>query len=127
MAHHFPQRIITLTVNGNDKNAQVYYTYNCPVKGLAYINSPVCDLLVNHAINSLFVLDYTSTLNGWRIIDTTPNGTPALEQYPGARNLSILTSNPYDKPGTYKFYINYHNTQTDATIHIDPQEGNIPR
>lgn len=127
MASSTPQRLITLSINGNDKYAQVYYTYNCPVTGLAYINSPVCDLLCNQAVNCLFILDYASTLNGWTIINTTPNGSPELKQVPGALNLSILTINPYNAPDTYKFYINYKNMQTEAVINIDPQEGNIPR
>jgi hypothetical protein len=126
MAHSTAQRTITLSINGSDKDAQVFYTYTSPVTGLSYVDAPVCDLLCNQPINCLFLLDYLSTLNGWTIIDTTPNGTPALEQVAGARRLSIMTINPYDTPGTYKFFINYKNELTGAVIHRDPQEGNIP-
>jgi hypothetical protein len=123
-----PQRTLSITVIGTDKEAQVVYSYLSPVTGLSYINSPTCDLLVNQPVYCLFVLDYASTMNGWTIFDITPYGrSPELSQTPGALHLSILTYNPHTTEDKYQFYINYHNTVTGAKISIDPQEGNIPR
>jgi hypothetical protein len=123
-----PQRTISVTIIGTDKEAQVVYSYLSPVSGLSYINSPLCDLVVNQPVYCLFVLDYASTMNGWTICDTSPYGdSPPLAQTAGALNLSILTYNPHTTEDTYRFYINYRNTITGAKIAIDPQEGNIPR
>lgn len=127
MAAPYPQRLITITVNGNDKNSTVFYTYTSPLDGLVRVDSPVCDLLCNAPVNCLYVLDYISTQNGWIITETTPNGTPALDQYPGAKQQSIMTVNPYNSPGVFKYFIHYRNELTGATISIDPQEGNVPR
>jgi hypothetical protein len=127
MSHPTPQRTVTISIIGNDEHATVLYTYLSPITGLSFINAPTCDLKVDRAINTLFVLDYAATMIGWKITKTTPNGTPALEQIPGAKHLSLMTCNPYDVPGeTYKYYIHYHNSVTDQNMKKDPQEGNIP-
>lgn len=126
MPQAIPQRIITITINGNDNDAQVLYTYQSPVTGQSYVNSPNCDMEVNRAIYSLFVLDYATTLNGWAIKQTSPyQGSAVLSQVPGAFNLSLLTFNPYTTEHLYRFYIHYRNSITGAEIARDPQEGNL--
>jgi hypothetical protein len=123
-----PQRTITISIIGTDKDAQVFYSYLSPVTGQSYINAPKCDLVVNQPVYCLFVLDYASTISGWTIVDTSPYGnSPPLAQTPGALNLSILTYDPHTTDDIYRFYINYLNTVTGVPISIDPQEGNIPR
>jgi hypothetical protein len=123
-----PQRTITISLLGTDQDTQAFYSYLSPVTGQSYIDAPLCDLLVNQPVYCLFVLDYASTMSGWTIVDTSPYGrSPALEQTPGALNLSVLTYNPHTTTDTYRFYINYLNTITGTTVSIDPQEGNIPR
>jgi len=128
MSQPVPQRSITLTIVGNDENADVYYTYLSPVTGLSYTNCPVCDMVADQPVNSLFVLDYVSTLNGWTITGLTPHeGSPSLQSVPGALNASILTINPYTSLETYRYYIHYLNTANGAEMERDPQQGNIPK
>jgi len=126
MALSTPQRVITLTINGTDSNSQVYYTYASPVTGSAFINAPLCDMVCNRSVNSMFVLDYMSSLNGWTITGTSPNQSPALEFELGPKGQSVMTINPYDKLDTYNFYINYKNVITEAKFASDPQERNVP-
>ncbi|APA68743.1 MULTISPECIES: hypothetical protein [unclassified Janthinobacterium] len=127
MAFTTPQRTITISIIGNDQNAQVRYSYWSPITGLTYQQSPICDLTSKQATYCLFLLDYESTRNGWTIVNTSPNGTsPVLAQVAGAYNLSVMTINPYTTLDTYNFYINYRNALTGIEVSFDPQEGNIP-
>lgn len=126
MPQAVPQRVITISINGTDHEANVAYTYQSPITGQSYANAPICDMVVDRAIYSLFVLDYISTLNGWTITQTTPyQDSPTLLQVAGALNLSLLTFNSYTTEHTYRFYIHYRNSITGATMCRDPQEGNI--
>lgn len=122
-----PQRVITISVIGDDEKAVVYYSYLSPVTGLVYLNAPVCDVLVDRPINTLYVLDYSATLNGWTVTGTSPHDhSPVLKSELGARNLSIMTINPYKTDDTYSYYIHYANTLTGAVMMRDPQEANVP-
>lgn len=126
MSQAIPQRVITITIVGNGKDAQVLYTYLSPVTGQTYTNSPTCDMVCDRAVYSLFVLDYSSTLNGWTIAETSPyEASPVLSQVPGAFHLSLLTFNPYTTEHVYRFYIHYRNSLNGVHIKRDPQEGNI--
>lgn len=125
MSQAIPQRVITVTIIGNDKDAQVQYSYLSPINGQLFTNAPTCDLKVDRAVYSLFVLDYASTLNGWSISETSPyEASPALSQVAGAFHLSLLTFNPYTTEHTYRFYIHYRN-KNGIYIKRDPQEGNV--
>jgi hypothetical protein len=122
-----PQRVITVSVIGDGENAVVYYSYISPVDGVVRVNSPVCDILVDRPIQTLYVLDYSATLNGWTISGTTPHdGSPTLETVAGAFNLSLMTVNPYKTMDKYSYYIHYFNTVNNVKMKRDPQEGNIP-
>lgn len=127
MTQPVPQRVITISIVGTDQSATVYYSYLSPVTGLAYTNCPVCDLVADQATNSLFLLDFISTSNGWTITAISPRrGSASLESVPGALQLSIMTINPYDPvDAVYKFYIHYENTVSGTQMERDPQEGNI--
>ncbi|MDQ2822406.1 MAG: hypothetical protein M3Y65_18850 [Pseudomonadota bacterium] len=127
MTQPTPQRVITISIAGIGEKAEVYYTYLSPVTGLSYINSPICDLVADQAINSLFVLDYFSTKNGWTIMAISPRkDSPSMEFVRGALQLSILTINPYSNVGmVYQFYVHYLNTVSGVEIKRDPQEGNV--
>lgn len=128
MPEAVPQRSIVLSLVGTDESTDVYYTYLSPVTGLTYTNCPVCDMVADQAVNSLFVLDYVSTLNGWTITKITPReGSPSMVSVPGALNLSIVTVNPYTSMETYQFYIHYLNIINGVEIERDPQQGNIPK
>jgi len=134
-----PQRVVTINLNSiRDTNGVVTlkarYTYVSPVTGLSYQNAPLCDLSVVQATECLFVLDFQSTAAGW-----TFTGISAVDGYPlipatlGAKNLSILTTDPYTLPNpctpsptAYKFYICYKNKITDEAYCEDPQESNGP-
>lgn len=127
MPQAIPQRVITLTIVGNDSDAQVLYTYLSPVTGQSFINAPVCNMVCDRAVYSLFVLDYTSTLNGWTICETSSHdSSPSLLQVPGALNLSIMTFNSFTTEHIYRFYIHYRNSLNGKTMKRDPQETNIP-
>lgn len=126
MPQPVPQRIIVISIIGTGEQAQIYYTYLSPVTGLTYTMAPVCDMVADQAIDSLFVLDYFSAQSGWTITRTSPRlGSPTLETVPGARNLSIMTINPYTSMEVYKFYIHYLNTANGMEIERDPQVGNV--
>ena len=123
-----PQRTIFLTIAGIDEHAEVRYTYWSPVTGDHPVDVPVCDLLVDRPINSLFVLDYASSLNGWIItgIHADARSRP-LPPTMGPNSLSISTFNSDEYRGDlFRFFIDYRNTITGATISVDPQEGNVP-
>jgi hypothetical protein len=122
-----PQRVITISIVGNEKNANVSYSYLSPVTGLSYINSPTCDILVDRPIYTLYLLDYSASLNGWTITGTSPyEDSPTLETVDGALQLSLMTINPGEAHSDYRYYIHYLNTRTDVEIKRDPQELNIP-
>lgn len=127
MTQPVPQRVITISVVGNHKDAVVYYSYISPVDGIVRLNSPVCDILVDRSIYTLYILDYSATLNGWTVTGIYPHDkSPSLEWKPGALNLSIMTINPYKTDDTYNYYIEYTNTHTGAIMKRDPQEVNVP-
>jgi hypothetical protein len=123
-----PQRTISLSIAGIDELAEVKYSYWSPVTGEHHADVPVCDLLVNRPINSLFTLDYQSSLNGWIITGTHPHThSRTLPSTIGPNELSVSTFNTNEYSGdVFRFYIDYRNTITGAKISIDPQEGNVP-
>jgi hypothetical protein len=125
-----PQRTVNISVMGRyAEDAQVTYSYWSPNDGFNRIATTTCDLYQKGATNTLFILDYASTLNGWTIVGTKPNppNAPALETIRGPAHTSIMTMFPnLDEPETYKFFIVYQNTITDETLERDPQEGNKP-
>jgi hypothetical protein len=122
-----PQRSITISINGTDNNASVTYTYWSPVYGTNYVNSPSCDLSCNQPTFCLYLLDFTTSQNGWTIVKSSPHqDSGSLNQVIGPNNLSLQTFNSYTALDTYRFYIHYYNMVTKARICFDPQEGNIP-
>lgn len=130
MKNAIPQRTVTISLSGRMvEDAQLTYSFWSPTDGYTRTASPACDLYQKTATNTLFILDYASTRNGWIILGTEPNpsGSPALETIPGPANTSIMTMFPNREPGEkYSFYIVYQNTITDVTVRFDPQEENRP-
>jgi hypothetical protein len=125
-----PQRTVTITINGKSaEDAQVAYTYWSPNNGATYTASPKCDLYQNEATNTLFLLDYQSSQNGWTIsaVEPNPAGAPSLETIRGPAGQSVMTLFPELKvPQIFNFYIVYKNTLTGAEVRFDPQESNFP-
>jgi len=136
MTQATPQRTVNISViERNDpalpppKNVQVAYTYWSPNDGMARTAWTKCDLIQTSATNTLFVLDYPSTANGWTIDRTEPNppGAPALETVSGPAKQSIMTIFPeLTVPQIFNFFIIYKNTVTGQEVGIDPQEKNVP-
>lgn len=130
MKHARPQRTVTISLSGRQKSdARVVYTYWCPSDGLTRTDTPVCTLYNEKGTNTLFLLDYASTLNGWTIVGIEPNpaDAPVLDSIPGPANGSLLTLFPdTDRPQIFNFYIVYLNTLTEQTVRFDPQEENTP-
>ncbi|WP_296943300.1 hypothetical protein [uncultured Massilia sp.] len=121
---------MTISLSGRHENdAQVAYSYWSPNDGLTRSASATCDLYQKEDTNTLFLLDYAATRNGWTIVGTEPNpaGAPALDTIAGPDDLSIMTlfRTPVT-PERFNFYIVYKNMITGATVRFDPQEGNIP-
>jgi len=123
-----PQRLIIISIEGVQSNVRVFYSYVSPIYGTTFIHSPTCDILINQPTNTLYLLDFATTANGWTITSITPRApSEPLETMEGPLGLSIMTINRYDPPAaTYNFYINYRNSITNQEISIDPQQGNIP-
>jgi len=125
-----PQRSVTIAICGRSADdAQVRYSYWSPVDGVTRTATPKCHLDQTRATNTLFLLDYQSSLNGWTISGVEPNpaGAPALETIPGPAGQSVMTLFPnLPVTETFKFYIVYTNTLTGAVVRFDPQEDNTP-
>jgi hypothetical protein len=125
-----PQRNVTIAVSGRSADdAQVRYSYWSPNDGITRAASPTCDLDQVRATNTLFLLDYQSSLNGWTITGVEPNpaGAPTLQTIQGPAGQSVMTVFP-QLPVTevFNFYIVYKNTLTGAVVRFDPQENNTP-
>lgn len=125
-----PQRTVTISLSASQpSDAQVAYTYWAPSDGITSTNAPVCDLYNERGTNTLFLLDYVSTLNGWTIAGIAPNpaGAPCLESILGPASTSLMTLFPDSaQPHVFRFYIAYRNTLTGQTLMLDPQESNTP-
>lgn len=129
MKHARPQRTVSISLSGRFKDdAGVNYSYWSPHDGLSRIAIDVCDLYHEGGTNTLFVLDYASTLNGWTIVDIRPHaGSASLESVSGPAGGSILTIFPDgDDKQVFNFYIDYYNTLSEAEVSFDPQEANVP-
>lgn len=129
MKYARPQRTVSIALNGRLKeDARVTYSYWSPHDGISRVALDICDLYHEKGTNTLFVLDYPSTLDGWTITGIRPHaGSEALKYEPGPCGGSILTIFPDgDEVQTYSFYIDYYNTLTEAKVSFDPQEGNVP-
>lgn len=75
------------------------------------------------------MLDFSSTLNGWKIVGIqTPHNIDKLTSRSGPHELSIQVYNPHiNDTGIENFSIVYKNEnhQGGNFVPIDPQEGNI--
>ena len=125
-----PQRTVSISLSAsNQSDAQVAYTFWTPSDGVTSTNAPVCDLYNEQGTNTLFLLDYASTLHGWTItgIEPNPAGAPCLESIRGPASTSLMTLFPDgSEPRVFRFYIVYENTLTGQTLMLDPQESNTP-
>lgn len=129
MTSAIPQRTVTISIRGsNQADASASYSYWSPTDGLMRWSANRCDLINRRATNTLFVLDYASTLDGWTMVETSPNpaGASALPFQAGPQGTSLLTIDSFHEMKTFAFYIHYKNTLTGAVVLIDPQEGNEP-
>lgn len=123
----YPQRFISISIYGVHKNGRVFYSYTSPVSGIVVNNSPKCEISVDQPTYSLFLLDFSASMNGWTISGITPRApSEPLETMEGPQGLSIMTINRYSSPtAIYAFYIHYRNTITGEEFKADPQEGNV--
>jgi hypothetical protein len=130
MTYSTPQRTVNISLMGRAQDdARVTYSYWSPNDGLTRTAAPDCSLYQPGATNTLFVLDYPSTLDGWTIagIEPNPPGSPMPEPIPGAQYMSIMTMFPEStKPEEFSFYIVYTNKITGEKVRFDPQERNVP-
>jgi hypothetical protein len=90
----------------------------------------VCDIKCDRPTFTLYVLDFASTINGWKIDGAAFGDNPGkLKATLGPEHLSIQVFNPYHGgPLPQNFFIIYSNRnhQHGEPVPIDPQEGNIP-
>jgi len=123
-----PQRTVEIHLEGLGTDAVADYTYTSPYTHEYHEHAPNCDLVNKLPTNVLFFLDYDSTLNGWTIVNITPNPStaPLLQNWLGPQGQSLVTYDPCTTETIYSFYINYENTITGAVVSIDPQEGSVP-
>jgi hypothetical protein len=125
-----PQRTVNISLMGRlQQDVRIAYSFWSPNDGFTRTAAPDCNLYQPNATNTLFILDYGSTLDGWTILRIEPNpaGAPMPETIHGPAHMSIMTMFPYsDKPEEYKFYIVYKNKLTDEEVRFDPQERNVP-
>jgi hypothetical protein len=129
MEYATPQRTVAISLSGRmAEDTTVTYSYWSPNDGYTRTGSSSCDLYHKTTTNTLFVLDFASTQNGWTITGTVPKpfGSPSLKTTLGPANTSIMThfkdKTPDDE--SFRFYILYTNTLTGADVRFDPQEEN---
>lgn len=123
-----PQRVITVSIFGVEKNARVFYSYSSPISGNTYVNAPTCEIKIDQPTHTMYVLDFAASMNGWTFSKIVPRNDPKpLVPVLATNKLSISTLNPYeaDYPD-HAYYIEYYNTITHATMPHDPQENNVP-
>ncbi|MET0982673.1 MAG: hypothetical protein ABWY02_11265 [Telluria sp.] len=133
--HHFkpgiPQHVVHVSLREIGANIAAFYTYVSPLSGISYIDAPVCDIKCDQPTFTLYVLDFASTINGWKIDGMKPvDDTDALKWELGPDQLSIQVFNPHKHDtGVENFSIIYSNENYHhgKPVPIDPQEGNIPR
>lgn len=123
-----PQRIITISISGIEKNARVFYSYTSPIYGIAFVNVPTCDISIDQPTYTMFVLDFASSMNGWTFKGILPrHDANPLSTIIGENKLSLTTFNPYDPEyPDHAYYIEYYNTITEKEMKHDPQENNVP-
>ena len=125
-----PQRVVHVSLRPIGTNIVAFYTYVSPLFGTSYIDAPVCDLKSDRPTYTLYVLDFASTINGWKINGIEqPHDTDGLSAIPGPKSLSIQVFNPHhDDSSIENFSIVYSNPNyhDGVLVPIDPQEGNIP-
>lgn len=126
-----PQRVVHVSLREIGSNVAAFYTYVSPLYGTSYIDAPVCDIKCDRPTYTLYVLDFASTINGWKIDGIQQTGGPhGLTATPGPEHLSIQVFNPHkDDTAVNNFSIIYSNENYHhgKPVPIDPQEGNIPR
>jgi len=125
-----PQRVIHVSLREIGDTIAAFYTYVSPLSGSSYIDAPRCDIKCDRPTFTLYVLDFASTINGWKIdrIEAKHN-TDKLKGTPGPEHLSIQVFNPHlDDSSVENFSIVYSNENYHhgKPVPIDPQEGNIP-
>jgi len=123
------QRTVSIGIQGTSgPNVQASYSFWSPNDGLVRVAANQCHLTNHRATNTLFVLDYQSTLNGWTMVEISPNppGAPALEFLVGPQGTSLMTMDIFEHMRKYAYFIHYKNTVTGGVAVIDPQEGNEP-
>ena len=123
MTKHILQ--ITVIVTLGDP-ASATYTYTDPNTNNLVRNSPTFDMQLSHRTCCLFVLDATSSKNGWTITQILPNRTNEIDYEMGPYNLSVGTLFKNSPNTDYRFFILYYNFMTQETRFCDPQEVNIP-
>jgi hypothetical protein len=125
-----PQRVIHVSLREIGNNIAAFYTYASPLSGSSFIDAPVCDIKCDRPTFTLYVLDFASTINGWKIDGAEFGDNPGkLKATPGPEHLSIQVLNPHrDDTSVENFFIVYSNPnhRHGEPVPIDPQEGNIP-
>lgn len=125
-----PQRVIHVSLRPISDKIAAFYTYVSPLFGTSYIDAPRCDIKCDRPTYTLYVLDFASTMNGWKIHGADfPKNPDHLKASPGPEHLSIQVFNPHkDDTSVDNFFIVYTNPnyRDGQLVPIDPQEGNIP-
>jgi hypothetical protein len=106
----------------------VGYSYTDPKTGVTSPpKSATCIINALAPFNTVYALDYHSTLRGWcfrRHIEPK-NGSRPIPHQRAANRLSMTTM--YETIDTqYSFYLRFKNNITNLRCYDDPQEGNIP-
>ena len=130
MTQATPQRTVSVSLTGRtEDDVEIAYSYWSPNDGTTRAGISECSLYQRSATNTLFLLDYASTRNGWTIVGTEPNPpeAPSLETIRGPASQSLMTMFPDIKePQIFNFFMVFKNTVTGAVVRFDPQERNVP-
>jgi hypothetical protein len=122
-----PQRVISISIAGVNEDARVFYTYTSPISGAAFINSPTCDILIDQPTDTLYLIDFSASMNGWVFKGIVPrHDAKPLNIEISKNKLSLTTFNLYDPEyRDHAYYIDYYNIITDSPMAHDPQENNV--
>lgn len=127
-----------VTIVGIDSSSQVFYTFTDDQAANVYVESKQSNVFAVAPFQTLYLLDYASSRNGWLFNDQDgvpldpctvshpPPGEPVLTPPSHqllANKLVLLTLHPAS--GVCAYRLKFFNWITSARTSDDPQEANI--
>lgn len=124
------QLVVLVSITSTPRGLDVGYIYTDPDSGDNHGPSSPSSSCVFKAIspfNTIYALDYKSTLDGWRFRrHVEPKAGSRRIPYQRAANRLSMTTKYRTIDTEYSFYLLFKNILTGKLHYDDPQEGNVP-